>query len=180
MRNYLIFIIFCSSIIISFSSFALIEKGTWNFVKDPDYCYIGSAPEKTDLPEGKKRGDTYILVYRINKNKNPIVQLVAGYPFKKNKEVIVKIDSSTFKFYSQDDTAWTNDDDKVIFAMKKGNKNYFVIIFLYFLLAFFFPKSFANESVNFLSLKNSEVNLRHGPSYEYPIKLKYYKTQSHK
>ena len=55
-----------------------------------------------------------------NKNKNPIVQLVAGYPFKKNEEVIVKIDSSTFKFYSEDDTAWTNDDDKVIFAMKKG------------------------------------------------------------
>ena len=122
MRNYLIFIIFYLSIIISFPSFALIEEGTWNFVKDPDYCYIGSAPEKMDIPEGKKRGDTYILVYRINKNKNPIVQLVAGYPFKKNEEVIVKIDSSTFKFYSEDDTAWTNDDDKVIFAMKKGMK----------------------------------------------------------
>ena len=85
MRNYLIFIIFYLSIIISFPSFALIEEGTWNFVKDPDYCYIGSAPEKMDIPEGKKRGDTYILVYRINKNKNPIVQLVAGYPFKKNE-----------------------------------------------------------------------------------------------
>ncbi len=59
--------------------------------------------------------------------------------------------------------------------MKKENKKYFVIISLYFLLAFFFSKSFADDAINFLSLKNSEVNLRQGPSYEYPIKLKYYK-----
>ena len=40
-----------------------IEKGKWSFVQDEDWCYIGSSPIKSDLPETKKRGDNYILVY---------------------------------------------------------------------------------------------------------------------
>ena len=55
--------------------------------------------------------------------------------------------------------------------MKKNNKNFLVFLFLFFSVLFFLPKSFANESVNFLSLKKNEVNLRQGPSFEYPIKL---------
>ena len=54
--------------------------------------------------------------------------------------------------------------------MKKNKKYYLIFLFLFFL-----PKSFAMESVNFLSLKNNEVNLRQGPSFEYPIKLIYKK-----
>ena len=59
--------------------------------------------------------------------------------------------------------------------MKKKNKNYYTFLVLFFLISFFITKSFANESVNFLSLKNNEVNLRQGPSFEYPIKLIYKK-----
>ena len=59
--------------------------------------------------------------------------------------------------------------------MKKESKDYYTFLVLFFLISFFITKSFANESVNFLSLKNSEVNLRHGPSFEYPIKLIYKK-----
>jgi len=36
-------------------------------------------------------------------------------------------------------------------------------------------KSALPESINFLSLKKNEVNLRQGPSFEYPIKLIYKK-----
>ncbi len=54
--------------------------------------------------------------------------------------------------------------------MKKNN-----CYFLFFLILFFFTQSSANENINFLSLKNSEVNLRQGPSFEYPIKLTYNK-----
>ena len=122
MKNYLIFLLFSLSLLLSLPSLAEIEQGRWNFVKDPDYCYIGSAPNKIDIPEGKQRGDTYILVYRINKSKNAIIQIVAGYPFDNKQDVIAKIDNAQFNFYSEDDTAWTNDDDMVIFAMKKGNK----------------------------------------------------------
>ena len=59
--------------------------------------------------------------------------------------------------------------------MRKNNKHYLIIFVLFFLILFFFSKSFANESKNFLSLKKNEVNLRHGPSFKYPIKLIYKK-----
>ena len=54
--------------------------------------------------------------------------------------------------------------------MKKINKYY-----LFFLLIFFANVSFASEDEFFLSLKKNEVNLRQGPSMEYPIKLIYKK-----
>ena len=59
--------------------------------------------------------------------------------------------------------------------MIKDNKYYFIPITLFFLILLFFSKSIANESVIFLSLKNNEVNLRQGPSFEYPIKFTYKK-----
>ena len=60
--------------------------------------------------------------------------------------------------------------------MKKKNKHHYIILLvLFFLALFFIQKSFAKENINFLSLKNSEVNLRQGPSFEYPIKLIYKK-----
>ena len=54
--------------------------------------------------------------------------------------------------------------------MEKKDKHYLIILVL-----FFIPKSFANENINFLSLKKNEVNLRQGPSFEYPIILIYKK-----
>ena len=59
--------------------------------------------------------------------------------------------------------------------MEKNDKHYLIILVLFFSILFFFSKSSANENVNFLSLKNNKVNLRQGPSFEYPIKLTYKK-----
>ena len=59
--------------------------------------------------------------------------------------------------------------------MKKKNKYYLIFLFSFLLTLFSTPKSFSNENLNFLSLKNTEVNLRQGPSFEYPIKLVYRK-----
>ena len=59
--------------------------------------------------------------------------------------------------------------------MEKNSKHYLIILVLFFSVLFFFPGSFANENENFLSLKNNEVNLRQGPSFEYPIKFIYQK-----
>ena len=59
--------------------------------------------------------------------------------------------------------------------MKKKNKYFLIFLLLFFLNLFFTSKSFSNENLNFLSLKNTEVNLRQGPSFEYPIKLIYKK-----
>ena len=113
-------IIFLS--IISTKAFSL-EKGKWTFVKDSDWCYIGSLPTDTDLPNTKKRGDNYIIVYKILGSDENIVQVEAGYKYNLEKNITVKIDNSSFKFYSTKDsseTAWTDDDKKVIYAMKKG------------------------------------------------------------
>ena len=100
-----------------------LEKGNWTFVKDDDWCYIGSLPVKSDLPETKKRGNNYILVYKIVGSDENIVQVEAGYKYNLEKNIVVKIDNTSFGFYSTEDsseTAWTNDDSKVIYAMKKG------------------------------------------------------------
>ena len=59
--------------------------------------------------------------------------------------------------------------------MKKINKKYFETLILFFVFSLFSLKTFANENAIFLTLKNSEVNLRQGPSFEYPIKLTYKK-----
>ena len=100
-----------------------LEKGNWNFVVEDDYCYIGSAPTKEE-GDYTKRGDTYILVYRINKNPEKHIQITAGYYYDENKKVIVDIDKLSYEFYGKDDSAWSknNNDEKIIFAMKKGMK----------------------------------------------------------
>ena len=59
--------------------------------------------------------------------------------------------------------------------MKKKDKNYYTFLVIFFLIIFFTQKSLASESINFLSLKNNEVNVRVGPSKEYPIKFIYKK-----
>ena len=46
-----------------------------------------------------------------------------------------------------------------------------------FILAFIiiYQSTFANESIKFLDLKNKKVNVRYGPSLEYPVKFVYKK-----
>ena len=55
--------------------------------------------------------------------------------------------------------------------MAKNIKYFFFII----LFLFYTAKILAEENTNFLSLKNDKVNLRQGPSFEYPVKLVYKK-----
>jgi len=115
----LITILFSS---VSNSLFAL-ERGSWTLSKNDDWCYIGSLPIKSDLPDTKKRGENYILVYKITGSDENIVQVEAGYQYDLDEDIVVTIDDTSFKFYSTEDsseTAWTNNDEKVVYAMKKG------------------------------------------------------------
>ena len=59
--------------------------------------------------------------------------------------------------------------------MKKNKNNYFIFIILFFSFLLFLSNINASENEEFLALKNIEVNLRQGPSFEYPIKLVYKK-----
>ena len=97
-----------------------IEKGKWTFSKEENWCYIGSIP---DNEEGNytKRGDTYVIVYRINKSQDTIVQINAGYNYNEETEVELTIDQTTFKLFSQGDSAWSaNQDKEIIRAMIRG------------------------------------------------------------
>ena len=97
-----------------------IEVGKWNFVVDENYCYIGSAPTKEE-GDYTNRDITYVLVYRINKSPDKIVQITAGYNYDEKKSVKVLIDKTSFEFFGKEDSAWTKKQDKeVIYAMKKG------------------------------------------------------------
>ena len=55
------------------------------------------------------------------------------------------------------------------------SKKKFLFVILFFSIFIFSSKSYSNEKLKFLSLRNSEVNLRQGPSFKYPIKLIYKK-----
>jgi len=59
--------------------------------------------------------------------------------------------------------------------MKKINKYFIIFVSVFILILSTISKTTANEKDNFLTLKNNEVNLRHGPSFEHPIKLIYKK-----
>jgi hypothetical protein len=72
-------------------SFAETKKGQWEHIKDSDYCLIQSTPLKTDIPEGKSRGENYLLVYRMKNNIEPIIQITAGFNYKSSDSIIVKI-----------------------------------------------------------------------------------------
>ena len=122
MKNKLLIFISIFTLIMPTYSFS-IEKGKWSFVKDENWCYVGSKPNKSDLSAEKKRGDNYIIVYKIIGSDENIVQVEAGYNYNLEKNISVVIDNTIFNFYSTKDssqTAWTDDDSKVIYAMKKG------------------------------------------------------------
>ena len=104
-------------------SILALEPGKWSFEKSDEYCYIGSLATETDLPSDKKRGSFYILVYKNIGNPDTVVQIEAGYNYKIPSDIIVYIDNGEYEFYTSKDlptAAWTEEDSKVIFAMKKG------------------------------------------------------------
>ena len=120
MKKFYLLSFLLISLLTTSNILADLVKGRWSFVKDKDYCYIGSLPTFLDIPKGKKRGESYILVYRINKKPDAIVQINSGYPYKEKEPVNVKIDKKVYEFYSENDSAWTNDDQEIIYAMKMG------------------------------------------------------------
>ena len=68
-----------------------IEKGKWSFVQDEDWCYIGSLPIESDLPETKKRGENYILVYKIIGSEENIIRLKPAISIILKKELMLKL-----------------------------------------------------------------------------------------
>lgn len=100
--------------------------------KDPVECYIASMPTASVAKRGGKTLDKvnrsditlYISTRPAEKVTNE-VSFSAGYPFRPNSSVSVKIGSDTFEFYVEGEVAWPDspeEDKKVIAAMKKGSR----------------------------------------------------------
>ena len=119
MKTCLTLFIFCLITILNFNAFA-INDGEWKYYEDTEFCFIQSLPIKTEIPDGKLRGKTYMLVYKIHKSPDLFVQITAGFNYKSSDSIDVKIDKGDYNFFTDEDTAWAEKDKKVIFAMKKG------------------------------------------------------------
>ena len=97
------------------------EKGVWtkNKIND-DACAIYQFPQSEE-GNYSQRGK---VVFFVIKDKEAIyVRIDAGYNYDEKKNIIVSVDDKDFKFFSDIDTAWSWDDDRIIVnAMIAGNK----------------------------------------------------------
>ena len=88
-------------------------------------CYMASTPKKD---EGKysKRGDIFVVVtHRPNEKSYDVVNINAGYTYKKNIQVELKIGAKTFYLFTDGDKAWAmkdKDDKDIVAAMKRGSR----------------------------------------------------------
>ena len=142
--------------ITSLTSLNCLAEENWNFFKDTEYCFIQSSPIQTEIPKGKTRGKNGILVYTMHKNPDLIVQITAGFNYKSVDSITVEIDDKEYLFYTDEDTAWAENDKKVLYAMKKG-------------LEFKINEELAENFENLENLESSEnfVNLASFENPEY-------------
>lgn len=89
-------------------------------------CYMASTPKRD---EGKytKRGDIYIVInHRPGEKSFDVFNVVAGYDYKKDSKVTVKIGKEIFRnFFTDQDKAWTlseADDRALVKAMMRGER----------------------------------------------------------
>lgn len=103
--------------------------GYWSAFKTAEsngnVCYIGAEPEKAE-GDYDKRGETYMLVtQRPGIKELDVVSVRAGYKYRANSDVTVKIGSTTISLFTADGHAWAQDtktDKALVKAMKRGNK----------------------------------------------------------
>ncbi len=107
-------------------------KGTyrdWNLFTYKDksgrICYIASEPQKMQ-GDYSKRGPAAVLVAKFPiKPPNVQVSVQAGYPYKKNSTVTMKIDKKSYSLFTDGENAFARtaqEDKRIIEAMKKGRR----------------------------------------------------------
>ncbi|MGJ8618054.1 MAG: invasion associated locus B family protein [Sulfitobacter sp.] len=106
-------------------------KTDWSvFVEDnPTECWGVSTPKETvNSRNGNvvavNRGQTLLMVfYRPSAGAKGQVAFTGGYPFASGSTVNVNISGNTFELFTEGEWAWpatTEDDNKIITAMKRG------------------------------------------------------------
>lgn len=88
-------------------------------------CYMTATPTDKS-PVGARRGDVVVFItHRPSEGTRNVFTYMSGYPYKKDKDVIVTVDGKKFNLFTQNDMAWTRDpsaDNALAEAIKKGNR----------------------------------------------------------
>ncbi len=86
-------------------------------------CYMYTAP-KESKGNYTRRGATYVMVTRRAGDSIPdVVHVEAGYPYREESDVSLRIDNDTFNLFTSDETAWaaTEEEDRdIVAAMVRG------------------------------------------------------------
>lgn len=92
--------------------------------KGEQTCYMISVPKDT-APKNVNRGEIYVIVTHWPQAKiKSQINVVVGYPLKKDSEVTMLIDGKPYRMFTDGDRAWAYDaqqDVAMAAAMKKGN-----------------------------------------------------------
>ena len=108
----------------------LVEKD-WGAYRYDDsagrICFISSIPEESNGNyDPNNRGETRVFVsHGPDKTERNVVQIVAGYRYKPQSDVMVNIDGKKFTLFTIEDRAYATseeDDLRMISSMKRGSK----------------------------------------------------------
>ncbi len=92
--------------------------------KGQKVCYMGSQPTSAK-GDYTQRGRIYAMVtHRPSLKLLNEVSFITGYTYKSDSKVDLRIDSTSFKLFTHDDSAWASTsegDQKLIKAMKAGS-----------------------------------------------------------
>lgn len=87
-------------------------------------CYMASEP-KTAVGDYTSRGDVFALItHRPAEKTKDVFSYITGYPYKSGSEVTIQASGTTFKLFTQDETAWAADsaaDRALVNAIKSGS-----------------------------------------------------------
>ncbi len=88
-------------------------------------CYMASQPIKAE-GNYSRRGDIFALItHRPAEDSQNVFSYVTGYTYKPNSEVDVTIDGKKFTLFTQNDMAWTVDDQtdaRLVDSIRKGSR----------------------------------------------------------
>ncbi len=88
-------------------------------------CYMASQPTKHE-GDYTRRGEIFALItHRPGEGSRNVFSYIAGYPYRSGSDVTVTIDSRDFTLFTQDDTAWTPDqdaDNRLAESIRRGSR----------------------------------------------------------
>lgn len=88
-------------------------------------CYMAARP-KSDEGDYQKRGDIFAhITHRPGSGAKDVFSYLAGYAYKKDSRVTLKIDGKSFDLFTDGETAWADDsvtDSAISRAIRGGSR----------------------------------------------------------